>query len=47
MATATSSRPPDGQCTTGAGSYTWNDSHFNQSEGIIAVFDFDYDKVRK
>ena len=43
---ATSSRAPDGQCATGAGSYTWNDTHFNQTEGIIAVFDFDYDTVR-
>lgn len=47
MATATSSRAPDGQSTTGGGGYTWNDTHFNQTEGIIAVFDFDYNKVSK
>eukprot|EP01046_Picozoa_sp_COSAG06_P079003 COSAG06_NODE_26521_length_613_cov_0.739300_1_plen_113_part_01 len=47
MATATSSRVPDGQSATGGGGYTWNDTHFNQTEGIIAVFDFDYDKVSK
>ena len=25
--------------------YTWSDTHFNETEGIIAVFDFDYDVV--
>lgn len=45
MATATSSRAPDGRSTTGGGGYTWNDTHFNQTEGIIAVFDFDYNKI--
>jgi hypothetical protein len=42
MATVTSSRA--GTTPEGAG-YTWNDTHFNETEGIIAVFDFDYDQV--
>ena len=44
--TATSSQAPaNGHSATAGGGYTWNDTHFDQTEGIIAVFDFDYNTV--
>lgn len=44
MAT-TSSRAANSQ--PAGGGYVWNDQHFNQTEGVIAVFDFDYETVSK